>query len=230
MSSTIIGGLNEKSLHRQLKEYYSDEESLVEEKVSGYIVDIVNPCELVEIQTSNFSGIKNKLTALLQEYRVRLVHPVAAETVISVYEKDGSLRSRRKSPKRESLSSAAAQLLYIADLLPNPALSVEITVIRQEEIRYDDGKGSWRRKGVSIEDRLLVEILESHRLAETSDYLRLLPQGLPSRFGNRELSEALSGTNKRGRTRLAGQITWLLRRLELIRIADKEGNRMLFER
>ena len=226
----MIGGLNEKSLHRQLKEHYSNNTSMVEESVDGYVVDIVNPEGLIEIQTANFSGIKKKLTALLQEHKVKLVHPVAAETMISVYEKNGSLRSRRRSPKRGTLSMAASELLYIADLLTHPKLSVEIAIIRQEEIRYDDGRGSWRRKGVSIEDRLLVEVLETHQFLNNTDYLRLLPDDLPARFGNREISVKLKGTNKRGKTRLAGQITWLLRRLDLIRIAEKEGNRLLFEK
>ena len=229
MSSPIIGGLNEKSLHRQLKEHYSTPESLVEEKVAGYVIDVVNPDELIEIQTSNFSGIKKKLAALLLEHRVRIIYPIAAETTISVYNRDNSLRSRRRSPKRENISSAASELLYIADLLPHPGLSVELPVIRQEEIRYDDGKGSWRRRGVSIEDRLLVEIIESRLFSDTRGYLELLPPDLPSPFGNRELAAALSGINKGGRTRLAGQITWLLRKLELITVTGKDGKRMLFE-
>lgn len=229
MSRPVIGSLNEKSLHRQLKKKYSNKASLVEERVEGYIVDIVNPDELVEIQTSNFSGMKKKLTALLMNNRIKLVYPIAAETMISVYNKDGSLRSRRRSPKRGNISMAAAELLYIAELLPQPGLIIELPIVKQEEVRYDDGKGSWRRKGVSIEDRLLVEIIENRVFTDVKDYLALLPIGLPTPFGNREVSEALSGTNKRGRERLAGQITYLLRKLELITITGKEGNRLLFK-
>ena len=231
MNSPVIGGLNEKSLHRQLKEQYCTGESLVEEKVSGYVVDVVNPDELVEIQTSNFSGMRKKLKALLPEHRIRVVYPVSAEKMITVYNKDGSQRSRRRSPKRESIISAAAELLYIAELLPEPNLTVEILLVRQEEIRYDDGKGSWRRRGVSIEDRLLAEIIDRSEFNSPADYLSLLPEELPSPFGNRELAEQLpkTGTGSRGRIKLAGQLTYFLRKLGLLEITGKEGNRLLFD-
>ncbi len=232
MKKSGIGGLNEKSLHRQLKDQYATTESLVEEKVEGYIVDIANPDGIIEIQTSNLSGIKEKLTALLQKNRVLLVHPVASETIINVYNKDGTVRSRRRSPKRCSVYSAAAQILYIAELLPNPNLSLDIAVVRQEEIRYDDGRGSWRRGGVSIEDRLLSSIEETFSFNDLKDYLRLLPQGLPERFGNREIAELLpsTGTGKKGKLKLAGQISWLLRKIGLIELDAKEGKRLIFKR
>ena len=231
MSSPIIGSLNEKSLHKQLKERYTTAGSLVEEKVAGYVIDVVNPDELIEIQTSNFSGMKKKLSSLLREHQVRLIYPVAAETMITVYNKDGSQRSRRRSPKRGSVEAAASELLYVSNLLLHPGLTVEVILVKQEEIRYDDGKGSWRRKGVSIEDRLLVDIVDSRKFSTSADYLSLLPPGLPPAFGNRELAELLpaTGTGKKGKTRLAGQITWLLRKLELLEITGKDGNRMLFE-
>jgi hypothetical protein len=229
MSSSIIGGLNEKSLHRQLKEHYRTEDSLVEEKVLSYVVDVVNPGELVEIQTGNFSGMRKKLSVLLSENKVKLVYPVASQTMISVYEKDGrTLRSRRKSPKKGSLYSSAAELLYIAELLPHPGLSVEVLIVKQEEIRLDDGNGSWRRKGISIDDRVLIEVEQSILFTKKTDYMTLLPAGLPSPFGNKEVAGALVGINAKARPKLAGQITYLLRKLELIEITSKEGNRLLF--
>lgn len=230
MSSHIIGGLNERSLHLQLKNHYAGKNAVTEEKIDNYVIDIVTSDELIEIQTGSFSGIRKKLADLLPCHRIRIVHPVAAETIINVYNEDGSPRSRRRSPKRGSYFSAAAELLYIAELLPEPNLSVEIVLVRQEEIRRDDGKGARRRRGVSIEDRLLSEIIESRVFSDTEDYLRLLPPGLESPFGNREIAERLPpvGAGSRGRLRLAGQITWLLRKLELIETAGKDGRRLLF--
>lgn len=230
MSSSVIGGLNEKSLHRQLKEHYRNPKSKLEEKVNGYIIDVVNPGELVEIQTGNFSGIRTKLSSLLSENRIRLVYPVAVETTILLLNEDGSLRSSRKSPKKGSLYSAAAELLYIAELIPHKNLSVEVLKIRQDEIRRDDGEGSWRRKGISISDRLLTEIVQSSIFTDKEDYLNLLPDTLPTPFSNKDLAENLpaTGTGSRGKQRLAGQISYLLRKLELISITGKDGNRLLF--
>ncbi len=230
MSSSIIGGLNEKSLHRQLKERYSSVKSVTEQSVSGYVVDVVNPEELIEIQTGNFSGIRKKLKVLLQKHPVRLVYPLAAETIISVYNNDGSLRSRRRSPKRATTCTAASELLYIPDILDNINLTVEILLVKQEEIRCDNGKGSWRRGGISIEDRLLTEVIDCKQFYEKTDYLKLLPSGLSFPFGNREVAEKLPplGTGRRGQMKLAGQITYLLRKLDLIENYGKDGNRLLF--
>lgn len=225
-----IGGLNEKSLHRKLKERYRTKNSLVEEKVGNYVVDVKRPTEIVEIQTGSFSGMKKKLSVLLKEHRVRLVHPVAVETIISTYEADGTtLRSSRRSPKKGCIAMAGSELLYLVDLLPHPNLWVEILLVKQEEVRIDDGKGSWRRKGISVEDRHLGEVVEHQLFKDPKDFLNLLPQDLPDTFGNREVAEGLSGTNKKGKTRLAGQITYLLRKLDLIEQIGKEGNRFLFQ-
>ena len=230
MSSPIIGGLNEKSLHRQLKEHYQTPESRLEESIDGYIVDVVTPDELIEIQTGNFAGIRTKLSVLLQKNRVRLVYPVAAETTLLLLNEDNSLLSSRKSPKRGSIYSAAAELLYLAELLTHENLTIEVLLVRQDEIRSNDGRGSWRRRGISITDRVLVEIIHSTRFTAGTDYLRFLPDGLPSPFSNMDLAEHLpsTGTGARGKQRVAGQISYLLRKLELLEIAEKKGNRLLF--
>lgn len=230
MTGSVIGALNETGLHRSLKQLYLTPEAIEETEVEKYIIDVVRPDLLIEIQTGGFSGIRTKLSKLIATRRLRLVHPVAAETFISVYTESGSLRSRRRSPKRGSLPTAAAQLLYLTELLPHPNLSIELLLVRQEEIRIDDGKGSWRRKGVSIGDRRLVEIIDRALFDETADYLRLLPPGLPPLFGNREIAKNLpsTGTGARGKLKLAGQLSYLLRKLGLIEVAGKDGKRLLF--
>ena len=229
-SAPIIGRLNEKTLHRQLKERYRTKNSLVEEAVSGYVVDVVRPTELVEIQTRGFAGMKKKLAALLEEHTVRLVHPVAKETLITIYNRTGtSIKSSRRSPKRGNLPFAAAELLYLAELLPHPRLTVELLLIRQEEFRRDDGRGSWRRRGISITDRRLLGVEEKYVFQNPEEYLILLPEDLPTPFGHREIADRFRGTNLRGRLRLASQLTYLLRKLGLLKIVGKEGNRHLFE-
>ena len=229
MTKPVIGGLNESSLHRQLKELYCTGGAAAEQKTDGYIVDVLLPGgEIVEIQTANFAGMRKKLAALLPEHPVRLVHPVAAETFIRLLDKDGNLKSERRSPKRGTVHNAAAELVYLAELLPHPNLTVEIVLTRQQEIRRDDGNGSWRRRGVSIEERRLIDTVGSFEFRDSSDYMRLLPPELPSPFSNPDIAEKLTGTNKRGKNRLAGAISRLLRRLGLIEITGKDGNRLLY--
>ena len=69
----LIGTLNEKSLHEEVKNLYLKNEAKGEVKVAGLIVDVVtSKNELIEIQTSGFYKIKHKLDALLRDYAVKI--------------------------------------------------------------------------------------------------------------------------------------------------------------
>jgi hypothetical protein len=50
-------------------------DDMFEVKVDGFIVDIVRDNTLIEIQTGNFSSIRNKLEKLVRNYKVILVYP-----------------------------------------------------------------------------------------------------------------------------------------------------------
>jgi hypothetical protein len=78
-SKQRIGTLGEKSLHSALKEWYRQPGDLLEKIVDGFHIDIVRHTLLIEIQTTNFSSIKNKLNTLTEKHRVRLVFPIAQE-------------------------------------------------------------------------------------------------------------------------------------------------------
>ncbi|MDC7124495.1 MAG: hypothetical protein PQJ46_02950 [Spirochaetales bacterium] len=232
MTTSVIGSLNEKSLHKKIKNIYLTKtpNAVDETKVDDYIIDIVSPNELIEIQTGNFSGIKTKISKLVSKHPVKIVHPVAAETIISTYKINGELKSKRRSPKRGCIESCAGELLYIADLLYSENLSIEILLIRQEEKRIDDGKGARRRRGISIKDRTLLEIIEKQTFKKRADFISLLPENLPSQFSNSDIADKLKEKYlpKKQRIKLASQISYLLRKLELIKITGKDGNRLLF--
>jgi len=53
-----IGTLNEKSLHADLKKWYTQPGDQLEVPLDGYYIDIVRDDMLIEIQTRNFSSIK----------------------------------------------------------------------------------------------------------------------------------------------------------------------------
>ena len=62
----MIGTLNEGALHAELKEWYRRPRDRAEEKVEGYVVDLVRGRLLIEIQTGNFAPLRRKLDALLR--------------------------------------------------------------------------------------------------------------------------------------------------------------------
>ncbi len=186
----MIGTQNESSLHAGLKEYYRQPGDIVEGEVDGYHIDVVQEDRLVEIQTKNFTSIKKKLAKLLDGHKVHLVYPIALRRdIVRIAPETGELLSTRKSPKKEDIYDLFSELIRIPHLILHPHLTVEAVLINEREIRCDDGKGSWRRRGVSIVDRNLTEVIELRSFSGASDYLDLLPSDLPCPFTNKDLAK-----------------------------------------
>ena len=163
-ATPTIGTYQEKSLHAALKDWYAAPGDLTEQPVDGYVVDLVRGDELIEIQTRNFAAIKRKLSQLLKEHPVRLVHPIPTQKWIVRLERDGTtVRSRRRSPKRGSLLHVFDELVSIPTLVGNPRFSLEVLLVAVEETRCQDGRGSWRRRGWSIHDQILIGVERQHR-------------------------------------------------------------------
>ena len=96
-------------------------------------------------------------------------------------------------------------------------------LIQKEEVRCDDGKGSWRRKGLSIADRRLIEVLSRHVFKESADFLALLPSDLPDPFSTEELGVGI------GQPRwLTQKMAYCLRNMGAIEIVGKNGNSILY--
>ncbi len=74
--------MQETTLHADLKEIYRLEGGQTETWVDGYLIDVVKPDLLIEIQTRNLGALKKKLEDLLDNYPIRLVHPIAKEKFI----------------------------------------------------------------------------------------------------------------------------------------------------
>ncbi len=219
-----IGTLQENSLHRQLKSWYRQPRDEVEKRVDAYVIDIVRGANLIEFQTGNFTALKRKFADLLQRYPVHLVYPVAHERWILRMDAAGERLSRRKSPKRGRALEVFTELVRIPHYLSNPNFSLEVLLIRDEIILVDDGQGSWRRRGWSVHDRLLIDVVESVRFEHLPDYAELFPAALPPRFGNQELAEGLGC-----RLSLAQKMTYTLRKAGLVRLVGKRGQAHLFE-
>jgi hypothetical protein len=217
-----IGTLREKSLHAALKQHYAKPGDEIEAKFEGYSIDIKRGAgkriRLIEIQTRSFSSIKPKLTKLLPKYKITLVHPVAQEKWIVRYDEDGVLLSRRRSPKRGCAEDVFKELLRLPNLVLHPNLQVDVVLTREEEVQRTDGRGSWRRKGHSIFDRRLVEVVRVQSFTSAKDWMALLPSTLPAVFTNQELAHAL------GKPRfMAQRMTYCLKHMGLLELVGKRG-------
>jgi hypothetical protein len=216
--------MQETTLHADLKEIYRLEGGEVEAWVDGYLIDIIKPDLLIEVQTRNFGALKKKLENLIDKYPVRLVYPIAQEKYIVLKSIDGKLIWRRRSPKKGRLEDLFYELVFIARWAKHPNFSFEAVLISEEEYRILDGKGSWRRKGVSIQDRRLSKIIERHLFSTPTDYRRLLPSEPIGTFTNHQLANFLSIPH-----RLASKMTYTLLQIGILELDGKKGRSIGFK-
>lgn len=218
-----IGVLNEYTIHNQLKSEYAGPDDITEQKLEGFIIDIIKKTELVEIQTKNFSGIKPKLKKLLVKHKVRLVHNIPSVKWLIRTDKSGNITSRRKSPKKGNMYHLFDELIYLIDIVPDPKFSLEIVITEEEEIRQDDGKGGWRRKGLSIKDRKLIRIIEKVKVNKLEDYFKIYPFSIKEPFSTRDVAGDLNIS-----IYLAREIVYFFKNTGLIKCTGKKGNLLLF--
>ena len=221
-----IGTYQEKSLHAALKDWYATPGDRAEQPVDGYVVDLVRGEELIEIQTRNFSAIKRKLATLLQNHAVRLVHPIPTLKWIVRLDRDGAtVLSRRRSPKRGTLLDVFDELVSIPHLIPHPRFALEVLLVEVEETRCQDGRGSWRRRGWSIHDQVLVGVESQHRFHGPADFAALLPSSLPTPFTSSDLATGLKLRRGQGQ-----KIAYCLRHIGAIEMVGKQGNAYQYRR
>ncbi len=219
-----IGLINESNLHSALKDVYSGTDAVHESNVDGYVVDVIQNGSIIEIQTGSFTKIRPKIAELLSRYRVKLVYPIASEKTIVVYDsKKENVLYKRRSPKKGELIDIADEIIHIPGLITHPNFSLEVVLTKEEEIRSADGRGSWRRKGISILDRKLLDIINRVNFDRPLDYLMLLPDSTPSAFTNRQLSQLM-----RKPIRKIRKLTYSFKKMGLLEVIGRQGNAQVF--
>lgn len=220
----LIGTLGEKSLHSALKDWYARPKDKIEVEVDGFHIDIIRQKLLIEIQTANFYSLRRKLATLIEKHPVRLVYPIAQEKWIVRIAKDGETQlSRRKSPKKGHIFHLFDELVYFPGLITHPNFSLEVLLIQEEEVRCDDGTGSWRRHGLRIADHGLIDVLSQHLFLKPKDFLALLPADLPEPFSTKDLAESIDQPRW-----IAQQVAYCLRHMGAIDVVGKNGNALLY--
>lgn len=226
-----IGTLAEKSLHAALKEHYAQAGDVFEYDLDGYVIDIMRPaseisaCQCIEIQSRNLAKMKPKLLALLEHYPIRVVYPIARERYIVRIDADGVIGSRRKSPIKGTVYHLFPELVSFPQLVQHRNFTLEVALIREEQVWLDDGQGSWRRKHWSIHDRKLLEIAESVSLDTPADFASLLPDSLGEAFDSKELAAVI-----RERRYVAQKMAYCLQKMGVIEVTGKRGRALLYRK
>jgi len=220
-----IGQLNEQPLHHALKLYYAGKEGKIEVHLAGYVIDVVLGGQLVEIQTGNFSSIRQKLHRLIQDHPVRLVYPIAVEKWIvkGPVSEQGDERTRRKSPKRGREIELFTELVSFPEMMLELNFTLEVALIQEEQVReFREGR-YWRQKGWKTTERRLLNVVERRVYPTPQSLAEMLPEGLPPQFTTAELAEGM-GISRR----LAQKMAYCLRQMEVLEIVGKHGRSILY--
>ncbi|MFV1991302.1 MAG: hypothetical protein ACC652_11240 [Acidimicrobiales bacterium] len=220
-----IGTLGEKPLHASLKRWCSQPGDRFEVPVDRFVIDIVRGNRLIEVQTRGFSAMKRKATVLLEQgYELCIVHPIPVNKWIVKLDTNGEVLTRRRSPKHGTPMDIFTELVSFPNLVAHPHLEIKVLLIDEEEMRFHTPDRSWRRKGWSIKERRLLDVVDIVTIAANNDLAAFLPAGLPVPFTTADLAAELGRPR-----RLAQQMTYCLRVAEVISATGKKGNAIEYE-
>jgi len=225
-SAFKIGTLNESSLHRALKLSCTGRGGKTEARAGEYVADgIKKDGEYIEVQTGSFAPLPKKVKEFAKHGKVRIIHPVALSKKIEVYGAGGEFLYRRKSPVKGTKWKIFDALVHAPELPLTRRLTIEIVMADITDIRVKDGKGSWRRKGISLHDRELAALHESVVLKKPADYAQFVPFNKGEVFTSALLSQR-AGIDKW----TAFRVLYVLTKIKVIKRNGKKGRSWLYER
>jgi hypothetical protein len=213
-----IGVLREGPLHAALKAILAAPGDRLEVPVGRFVIDVVRADgELVEVQTGGFGPLGAKLDALLDQHRVRIVHPIAATRRIVRVDGQGQVLSTRRSTKHGSVTEVFDKLVAFPSLLTHPNLTIEVLLLEEDHIR-SERPVTVRRRTRDPGERRLRDVVARVELNGVDDIVCALPPLPTEPFSTRELAAALACTML-----LAQRTAYCLRAIDVIEPAGRRG-------
>lgn len=219
-----IGTYRERSQHLLLKHYFEPDPARHEVTLEGYIADIYNDAGVIEIQTSGFGVLREKLEAFLHKYPVTLVYPSAIQKRNVWIDPDTGMKNEgiyRKS--RRGRYSILSELCYIATYFSHPGLQVLNLLTVSSDYRLLDGFGKDRKRRATKIDTIPDALVEVVSFRNRRDLLKIIPFSPGDTATNADLAKAFG---MRGR-----QLWQAVRFLEDVKViyrAGKRGNTILY--
>ena len=220
----MIETINESSLHASLKKMFCKDNASTEIKLGKYICDIVcHDGKVIEIQTANFSKMKEKLNVLIKNHVVEIVYPILVNSYIKMLNADGSERSFNKSRKHGSVFQTCREISSIRHLIDQKNLKLKILYIEAIITKIDDKKGKSRYKNPRIIDKSLISILKEENYDCIKEFILNLLKMLPDAFTTEDIKN-------QGYKRYASYVIWFFKSLDLIYEYSKKGNRKIYKK
>ncbi len=219
-----IGTYKEKKLHLILKKYFDSDPTHEEVPLAGFVADIYDGSEIIEIQTSGFASMGDKLEAFLPLCPVTVVYPVAEKKwVCWIDPETGEFSAKNRSPKKGRIFDAVPEMIYIRKYLQHPNLTIRVVMLEIEEYRLLDGKRSkTKKRGSHRFERMPVDMFAVYDFHSAADFAAQMPP-LPEPFTSADFASA---ARLRGR-----RISAALKVLEesgVICRCGKKGNSILY--
>lgn len=193
---TGIGTYGEKTVHAVLKNYFEPYSDGHEQKIGGFVADIVGEDGIIEIQTAGFERLRKKLEAFLSVSRVTVVYPIPRNKwIITIDPETGEKGKKRKSPSKGSPCDIFPELYKIKPFLAHENFRLCIVMLDVEEYRVppeETGLRRGRRRGYVRYDRIPTELVEEIHIREKNDWGYFIPRGLSEEFTSAEFG-SLSG-------------------------------------
>jgi len=231
-----IGMLAEKRLHGLLKRWILDDPACHEQNVltrdgkkTRFVADILTPTgEIFEIQTADLYPMRRKLEFYMgmTDHPVTVVHPLLAVKYISwIDPSTGEVKSRKRSPLRETPLSALAQLKPFTAYLGDPRFSLLLPIIEADEYRLLDGWGRGGKRGSHRYELMPMALLDTVVLKDREDYVALFPESLAD--GVPFLAKDFGKATRLGGTALSHALS-VFEALGVIKPCGKKGNATLW--
>lgn len=216
--------MREGPLHATLKATLAAPGDRLEVPVGRFVIDLVRADgELVEVQTGNFGPLGAKLDALLDEHRVRIVYPIAAQRRIVRVGQQGEVVAIRQSPKHGTALEVFDKLVAFPSLLTHPNLTIEVLLLSEDHIRGPTPVAT-RRRTRDPGERRLRDVLDRIELRGLDDIRRALPSLPQEPFSTRELASLLGCS-----LTLAQRTAYCLRAVKIVEPAGKRGHAPLHQ-
>ncbi len=215
---------NEHSLHLLLKEQIAIPGDLIEAKIGRYKADILRENLVIEIQTRSLASMRRKAHSIMKNNPLRVVMPIHCRKYIVKLDENGDFVHRRKSPKRQTIFDIFEELMHVPELLLHPDFQLELIFLITEEVRIQDGKGSWHRKGQSIIERGLLEITDRRVFTNRDDYISLIPTSIRQSFTTTSLAKRLNIN-----VRLARKVGYTFFKAGIAERIGKDGNAHIYQ-
>ncbi|MBP5207081.1 MAG: hypothetical protein J6330_01330 [Clostridia bacterium] len=172
-----IGTYKEKTLHKTLKYYFCPDESMHEKQLCGKICDAFDGETVYEIQTGNFSHLKDKLAVFLPHYKVNVIYPLIVKRyVVWIDPETGESVSRRLSGKRGTYSDFLPQLYAVREYLDDPSLTLTVAYVECDDVRLLNGYGADRKIRAAKYDKVPAALVGISEFSGISDMKQMCPE------------------------------------------------------